>query len=179
MRFDTTENVPTAQRILEKWDERELMRIFREYGEDPKGFFVAKFIVEARKTGPIDTSGKLLEIIQKASFDPKSKVRIFQALRIAVNQEFEAIENAIKAIAPRIAPEGRFGMITFHSLEDRIVKLAFGKLCEDERDEFTGQSSKKAEFRKTTKKPVVPTTEEIETNPRSRSAKWRVIERIA
>ena len=96
MRFDRTGDDITAAQIINRVKEEELLRIFRDYGEEPKAFFIAKAIVEARKNTPIETTKQLADLIEKASFDQKSKLRVFQALRIEVNHEFDAIEDSIK-----------------------------------------------------------------------------------
>ena len=162
-----------------KNDARELARIFTLYGEEKKSWFIAQAIEKQRKISPIDTTFKLLKIIESSSYDPKSSTRVFQALRIALNEEFEHIELSLKQALDHLSIDGKILVITFHSLEDRLVKNIFAPYLEDSINEITGQIQEKAKFRKYTKKPIIPTEAEIQRNPRSRSAKMRVIERIS
>ena len=178
MRFDRSWGL-TVTELLMKTDARELARIFTLYGEEKKSWFIAQAIEKQRKIEPIDTTFKLLEIIDNASFDPKSPTRVFQSLRIALNEEFEHIETSLKQALDHLAIGGKILVITFHSLEDRLVKNIFAPYLADTIDEITGQIQVRARFSKYTKKPIIPTEAEIQRNPRSRSAKMRVIERIA
>jgi 16S rRNA (cytosine1402-N4)-methyltransferase len=109
---------------------------------------------------------------------PSVLPRIFQALRIAVNEELEALETLLTEAPKLLLPGGRLGIISFHSLEDRMVKQYFKSLCTPEKDPLTGQTVRQAAFAPVTKKPAVPSEEEIRENPRARSAKFRVIERL-
>lgn len=177
MRFDRTHG-KTAADIIHSLDAKELARIFTLYGEEKKSWFIALAIEKARKLERIDTTTKLLNIIEASSFDKKSPIRVFQALRIAVNEEFIHIENSLSEALDRLSVGGICMVITFHSLEDRLVKQFFAPYLEDTIDDLTGMIIKKASYRKITKKPIEPTHEEIEKNPRSRSAKMRVIERL-
>jgi 16S rRNA (cytosine1402-N4)-methyltransferase len=177
MRFDRTGEGKTAADLVAKATERELLEIFRDYGEEPKAYFVAKAIVERRKTTPILTTKDLLSVIEASSFDPKSKVRVFQALRIAVNDEFGSIESSLAQAVKLLAPEGRLAAITFHSLEDRLVKTACKAYERDVPDPVTGRALVEAQLKRVFKKPVEPSEEEIQNNPRSRSAKLRVYEK--
>lgn len=177
MRFDRTRG-STAENLIEKLTPEALAKIFTDYGEEKKSWFIAQSIVKIRKIEKIDTTFKLLKIIEESSFDKKSPIRVFQALRIAVNEEFLHIEESLKQALSLLSPGGKIAVITFHSLEDRLVKNIFSPYLEDIINETTGQIQEKAKFKKYTKKPIIPTDNEVETNPRSRSAKMRVIERI-
>ena len=161
MRYDTHHG-ESAQTIVKEWNEEQLARIFRIYGEEPKAREIAKAIILARKRAPIKTTLELANIVSTVVYahgptHPATKV--FQALRIAVNDELGELELALPRCVGLLKPGGRFAVITFHSLEDRIVKNFF-RSCSDLELE--------------TKKPIAPSREEIKSNPRSRSAKLRV-----
>ena len=177
MRFDRRTGVP-ASRILETYSPRDLEMLFRKYGEEPKAFFIAQAIEEARKKHiPLDTTDALVSLIRSASHDPKSPLRVFQALRIEVNVEFGNRERLRYIVLNRIESWGRVEVITFHSLEDRLVKNIFTHYETDIQNPLTWHIEKKAPFKKITKKPITPTDTEIQMNPRSRSAKLRVTEK--
>lgn len=178
MRFNRMDDSPTAADFLARASESEILRVLREYGEEPKAFFIAKAVVESRKTHPLKTTGDFLRLIETASFDPKSKVRAFQAIRIAINDEFGSIEDSLRQAVELLNPEGRLSVITFHSLEDRLVKTVLKEFERDVPDELTGMPVIKAILKKVYKKPIEPSPEEIKNNPRSRSAKLRVCEKI-
>ena len=171
MRFDTSGGQPAAD-IINSSHADELADIIRRYGEERHAKRIAKAIVEARKRGPIRTTGALTDVITKAvggryaRFRLHPAARTFQALRICVNDELGALEEAIGKAAGFLRPSGRVCVVSFHSLEDRVVKRMFRQLA------ATGRYSR------LTRKPVRPGDEELQPNPRSRSAKLRVIERI-
>ncbi len=178
MRFNRTDDSPTAADFLARASEPEILRVLRDYGEEPKAFFIAKAVVETRKAYSLKTTGDFLKLIEEASFDPKSKTRAFQAIRIAVNDEFGSIEDSLRQAVELLRPEGRLSVITFHSLEDRLVKTVFKEFERDVPDELTGMPIVKALLKKAHKKPIEPNPEEVKNNPRSRSAKLRVCEKI-
>ena len=136
MRFDRTRG-KTVTDILMTLDAPELARIFTTYGEEKKSWFIAQAIVKARKIETIDTTFKLLKIIEESSFDQKSPTRVFQALRIALNEEFENIESSLKQALDLLSVGGKILVITFHSLEDRLVKNIFAPYLEDTINEVT------------------------------------------
>jgi len=164
MRFSKDDSL-TAEYILNNFSEEELAEIFYKYGEEPNAFKIARKIVEIRKVKPLKYVGDLLEVIGKSTQNYKRHpaTRIFQALRIAVNKELDLLERALEITPNILNPQGRIVVITYHSLEDRIVK----NFLKNNRDKFEI----------ITKKPVVPSKEEIENNKRARSAKLRVGER--
>lgn len=157
----------TAEKILNEWTEAEIGRILREYGEEKNWRTIAKKVVGYRKDYEIKTTGQLVGIVGESrgrgKIHPATKV--FQALRIAVNHELESLEQVLSQAIKVLAPGGRIAIITFHSLEDRLVKRFFQK-----------ENNKNLKI--ITKKPVIVTAEEIAANPRSRSAKLRVAEKI-
>lgn len=177
MRFDRTNGI-TAAHILATYDERELFRIFRDYADEPKAIFIARAIVESRRSHPLTTTTELKALIEKSSFDPKSPIRVFQALRIEANRELEAVEDSLHAAVKLLAPQGRICVITFHSIEDRLVKNLFKTYETPETHEITGAITKPAILHKVHKKPIEPSSEEQKNNPRSRSSKLRVLEKI-
>jgi 16S rRNA (cytosine1402-N4)-methyltransferase len=165
MRMDPDGDL-TAEEVVNRYSEKELARIFFEYGEERRSRPVAKAIVEARKKKKIRTTGQLVEVIKPAATKGRLHFAtlVFQALRIEVNDELRQLEKGLKSAIHLLCPEGRIAAISFHSLEDRIVKNIF----RDERESL----------KILTKKPVGPSEEEIKANPRSRSAKLRAAERI-
>ena len=176
MRFDRTHG-KTAADLVMMLEDRELVRIFSLYGEEKKAWFIVNTIMKERKENTIDTTAKLLTLIANSSYDPKSPIRVFQALRIAVNEEFSHIEDSLPLALDLLSPGGLIAVITFHSLEDRLVKHTFEPFLSDVIDDITGQIRIRAKYKKYTKKPIEPTEEEIARNPRSRSAKLRVFEK--
>ena len=185
MRMDETEALDAFQ-VVNTWSGDELRRILYEYGEERYAPRIAQAIVRRRQESPIRTTGELAEVIRSAM--PAAALRekqhpakrTFQAIRIAVNGELEALPPMLEAAVENLAPGGRLAVITFHSLEDRIVKqamrtLATGCTCPPEFPVCV--CGKKPKLRLVTRKPIVSGREELEGNPRARSAKLRVAER--
>jgi 16S rRNA (cytosine1402-N4)-methyltransferase len=182
MRMDQTAAIPTAADIVNQWPEAELARIIWEYGEERWGKRIAQFIAEARRQTPIRTTDELVSIIKKAipagarQEGPHPAKRTFQALRIAVNGELEILERAVTSAVKALKPGGRIGIITFHSLEDRIVKNTFRALaqgCICPKNIPICQCHQTSQGKVLTSKPILPSERELEQNPRSRSAKLR------
>lgn len=185
MRMDP-ESELTAYEIVNEWSEEELGKIFRKYGEEKSWRRAARGIVFARQEKAIKTTKELAEILLAAL--PKKKkgkinplTLIFQALRIAVNKELENIEKVLDQAIRTLNPGGRIAAISFHSLEDRLVKRAFKYAATDIVDTTSiGQVflTKEPTVRIITRKPLVASLDEVEQNPRSRSAKLRVVEKL-
>ena len=172
MRLDRVGSSRTAYEILNEWSEKRLASIIKEYGEEPWAKRIARRIVEMRKERPLRTTEDLVAAVKSAiprRFWPKKihvATRTFQAIRIAVNEELEHLKEALRKVVALLSPGGRVVVISFHSLEDRIVKHSFRSF------------EAKGLGRVLTKKPLVPSDEEVERNPRARSAKLRVFERL-
>ncbi len=177
----------TAKYLVNNYSEENLKEIIQKYGEEKWAARIAKFIVEEREDREIVTTGDLVDIIKKAiPLGARKKgahpaKRTFQAIRIEVNNELNILENTIKDIIKALKTGGRLCIITFHSLEDRIVKNAFkelakGCICPPEFP--ICKCDKEKEVKIITKKPICPNENEVEDNPRSRSAKLRVAQRI-
>lgn len=186
MRMDRTAAL-TAREVVNFWSYEELRRILFEYGEERYAPVIAKNIVREREAAPIETTLQLTEIIKKAM--PPAALRekqhpakrSFQAIRIAVNGELDELEPMMEAAADRLNPGGRLAVISFHSLEDRIIKktmqrLATGCTCPPEFPVCV--CGKQPKMKLVTRKPVVSTAAELEYNPRARSAKLRVAEKV-
>lgn len=176
-----------AYEVVNHMSEEELFQIIKEYGEERWAKRIANFIVVERNNKPIETTYELVDVIKKAipqsarKDGPHPAKRTFQAIRIAVNRELEIIEPTIQDIVGRLNKGGRLCIITFHSLEDRIVKHAFKTLedpCTCSRNIPICVCGKKPQAKVITRKPILPSEEEVEVNPRSRSAKLRIIEKI-
>ncbi len=184
MRMDS-ENPLTARIVVNEYSQIELEEIILKYGEERWARRISEFIIQEREKKPIDTTFDLVEIIKKAI--PKSQrlekhpaIKAFQAIRIELNDELNIIEKTIEKIVNRLNPDGRLGIITFHSLEDRIVKNTFKFLekdciCDPRAPICT--CDKVSEIKVLTRKPILPSKEEIENNSRSRSAKLRIIQK--
>ena len=186
MRMDVRKDF-SAYDVVNTYSEEELARIIKEYGEDNWAKRIAKFIVEKREEKEIETTGELVDIIKsaipkKARIDgPHPAKRTFQAIRIEVNIELLVINKMIQDAVSIMDKGGRICIITFHSLEDRIVKNEFKELaldCVCPPHFLMCQCDKKSLVKVITRKPILPSEEEINENPRSRSAKLRVAERI-
>lgn len=185
MRMDTRQNL-TARDIVNDYSEMELFRIIKEYGEDQFAKNIAKHIVQNRQRKPIETTFELNEII-KAAIPAKMRQnghpskQTFQAIRIECNRELEVLRESLDSMIEMLNPGGRLCIITFHSLEDRIVKTAFKKnenpcVCPPEFPVCV--CGKKSLGSVITRKPILPSEKELEENSRSKSAKLRVFERI-
>ncbi|HAU5056994.1 TPA: 16S rRNA (cytosine(1402)-N(4))-methyltransferase RsmH [Clostridioides difficile] len=177
----------SAYDVVNTYTEDELTKIIKDYGEDNWAKRIAKFIVEERANKTIETTGELVDIIKKA-IPKKARIdgphpakRTFQAIRIEVNNELGVITKMINDASSIMNEGGRICIITFHSLEDRIVKNAFKYLASDcicPQHLPICQCDKESEVKIITRKPILPSEEEVEANPRSRSAKLRVAEKI-
>lgn len=185
MRMDRN-NPLTAQRVVNEYGEEALRQVIRDYGEEKWASRIAQFIVAERKKKPIETTLELVEIIKSAipagarRNGPHPAKRTFQAIRIEVNAELTGLSQAIDDYVSVLGSGGRLAVITFHSLEDRIVKQAFKRLfdpCDCPKDFPVCVCGKESQIRILTRKPVLPTELELETNPRARSAKLRVAEK--
>lgn len=186
MRMDRR-NPKTAKNIVNEYSEMELFRIIRDYGEDKFAKNIAKHIVAAREAKEIETTGELIEII-KAAIPAKVRAtgghpakKTFQAIRIELNAELDVLQNSLDDMIDLLEDGGRISIITFHSLEDRIVKTIF----KNNENPCTCPShfpvcvcGKKSKGKVITRKPIIPGEEELEYNSRSKSAKLRVFERI-
>lgn len=177
----------TAYQAVNEYDQKELTRIISKYGEEKWASRVAAFIVSARKDKPIETTYELVDII-KAAIPAKARregphpaKRTFQAIRIEVNDELGQLEKAVEEFCDVLAPNGRLCVISFHSLEDRIVKEIISKRanpCTCPKEFPVCICGKVADVKKVSGKPILPTAEELEENPRARSAKLRVCKKI-
>jgi 16S rRNA (cytosine1402-N4)-methyltransferase len=188
MRFDPSRGVAAAE-LLESLDAVELTALFRRYGEEPFAGRIARAIVEARRTAPVRTAEELAALIERVapSRAPGRRrvhpaTRTFQALRIAVNEELEALETGLAAALDLLRPGGRLVVLSYHSLEDRIVKRFFqaerrGCTCPPEVPVCV--CGRQPRLRLVTPKGIVPTPTEIAANPRARSARLRAAERLA
>lgn len=176
----------TAEIVINKYDQKELTDIIRKYGEERWASRISEFIVKERKKHPIKTTTELVDIIKAAipaaarREGPHPAKRTFQAIRIEVNDELAQLTRAVDEFVDVLSDEGRLCIITFHSLEDRIVKEAFNRRanpCICPKEFPICNCGKKADVKKVSGKPIIPTPQELEMNPRARSAKLRVIEK--
>ncbi len=186
MRMDEMANF-TAKDLLNTWDQVDLTRVFRDYGEEKWSARVAERVVQARQRKPLATTGELVDVIKAAipaaarRTGPHPARRIFQALRIAVNDELGALRDLLEAVPSCLNAGGRVAVITFHSLEDRMVKKAFqyeAKECVCPPHTPKCVCGHKAQLNVITRRPVQAGEEELDANPRARSAKLRVAEKL-
>ena len=188
MRFDTTRGVPAAE-LLATLDRIELSALFKRYGEEPQANRIANAIVAARATAPVSTAEELAALVERvAPGNPRTRrrihpaTRVFQALRIAVNEELDALQDGLAAAVDLLRPGGRLVVLSYHSLEDRIVKRFFaaerrGCTCPPEVPVCV--CGRNPRLRLVTRPSLTPTAEEIAANPRARSARLRAAERLA
>jgi len=187
MRMDASAAIPTAAELLETLPEEEIANIIYRFGEERFSRRIARRIIERRDAGnPVTTTSELADLVERSvRRSPKDKIhpatRTFQALRIAVNRETEVLERFLVDAVGSLKTEGRLAVITFHSLEDRIVKQAFQRLsgkcqCPPKIPQCVCGARKEVEV--LTRKPIVPGEEETGANPRSRSAKLRAVKKI-
>ena len=188
MRFDPSRGVPASE-LVATLDERELTALFRRFGEEPFAPRIARAIVAARREAPVDTAERLAAVVEAAAPAPPRgrrrvhpATRVFQALRIAVNGELEALEAALAAAVDLLRPGGRLVVLSYHSLEDRIVKRFIqaerrGCICPPEAPVCV--CGRQPRLRLVTHPSLTPTAAEIAANPRARSARLRAAERLA
>jgi 16S rRNA (cytosine1402-N4)-methyltransferase len=185
MRFDPTSGQPAAV-IVNTWSAEELAKLFWQYGEEPRAWAIAQTIVAERARQPIETTTQLAALVARIAGSRRERIhpatRVFQALRIAVNQELEALAAGLAQAVELLRPGGRLVVIAFHSLEDRLVKQFFRRetaacLCPPGTPVCI--CGHRPRLRLLTPRPVRPSAEEIARNPRSRSARLRAAERIA
>lgn len=182
------DNKLTAKYIVNNYSLEELLRVFKEYGEDKYSYQIAKNIVKERENKPINSTFELVEIIKKSKPQKElSKVghpakQIFQALRIEVNDELNALEEALEASIKSLKVGGRLVVITFHSLEDKITKRIFKKYCVIEGDRINNYLNPKdiptPDFVEINRKVITPSEKELKENHRSKSAKMRILEKV-
>ena len=172
MRFNSEEPVPTAADLLNTLSQVDLATIFRDYGEEPRARRLARLVAETRRRRPFHTSQDLVDAVHRALGPgrPRSRIhpatRIFQALRIAVNRELDELEGFLSRAPDWLEPQGRLVVLSYHSLEDRLVKQRFLEW------------DRAGVMRRLTKKPLIPSDAEVKRNPRSRTAKLRIAEKI-
>lgn len=182
------EDPVTAADIIATYSQKDLTRIIKTYGEERWAARIAQFIVQARQNGPIETTGQLVDIIKAAvpkgarRDGPHPAKRTFQAIRIEVNDELALLEQAVEDFCDVLGPGGRLCIISFHSLEDRIVKEVMARRanpCTCPPELPVCICGKRADVSRITRKPILPSEEELLENPRARSAKLRVCEKLS
>ena len=182
MRFDPQASMNAAE-LLNTWDEEAIADILYRFGEERRSRQIAEAIIQAR---PLESTSQLADVVVQALKSPRRyrihpATRTFQAIRIAVNRELEALESVLPQAIDALTPRGRLAVISFHSLEDRIVKHFFRRHSQDERDRTHPLAPvvRQASIRLINRKPITPDEEELLTNARSRSAKLRVVEKVS
>jgi 16S rRNA (cytosine1402-N4)-methyltransferase len=178
MRMDRSQSL-TAKEIVNEYSEEELANIIYRYGEEKKSRRIAKAIVDNREVKPIKTTKQLADIVENClpkTYRIHPATRTFQAIRIATNAELESLEATLPEATEHLNKDGRLAIISFHSLEDRIVKQFFKSLIEVDKDPVTGMEVESPNFRLINKKPLKGL--QNDNNPRARSAKLRVVEKI-
>lgn len=186
MRMDQRAEQPSAKDLVNELSAEELSKIFYQYGEERWSRRIAQFIVDERKRSPLETSFDLVRVINKAipkkvrMQDKHPARRVFQALRIAVNQELEALEAALDQALPLLKSGGRLAVISFHSLEDRMVKTKFREWSTEiiPPPGFPAEMGRPKKARLLSRKPITAGPEEVQRNPRAHSAKLRVVEKV-
>lgn len=181
MRMDKREAL-TAYDIVNKWSQEKLATLFREYGEEPRWRAAAQAVVDARQKTPIETTKQLADVLWAAlGKGLKRKLHpatlVFQALRICVNRELDALKEALPKAIDLLRVGGRIGVISFHSLEDRIVKTIFKEAAQKPSKRATEKLPEPV-LRLLTKKPLMASSSELRQNPRARSAKLRFAEKV-
>lgn len=180
------EDTFTAETVVNTYSEEELTRIIRQYGEERWASRISQFIIKERKKSPITTTGQLVTTIKAAipasarRDGPHPAKRTFQAIRIEVNDELGQLERAVDAFLDVLSDQGRLCIITFHSLEDRIVKERFNQRlnpCTCPKEFPICVCGKESDVKKVLRKPILPSEQELTLNPRARSAKLRIIEK--
>ncbi|MBQ6938135.1 MAG: 16S rRNA (cytosine(1402)-N(4))-methyltransferase RsmH, partial [Clostridia bacterium] len=186
MRMDRREKL-TAREVVNTYSSEELFRVISTYGEERWASRIVNFIIEERKKASIETTFQLVDIIKAAiplsarKDGPHPAKRTFQAIRIEVNGELKILENTIRDSVELLKKGGRMGIITFHSLEDRIVKTTFASLekgCTCPKDFPMCVCGNRPTVKTVSRKPLIPTEKEINENPRARSSKLRTVEKI-
>lgn len=188
MRMDPGNQTLTAADVINYYNEADIARIIRMYSDEKWASRIAQFVVRAREKGPIETSEQLVEIIKAAIPSSARRAgghpakRTFQALRIEVNGELDVLKRGLESAVRWLNPGGRIAVISYHSLEDRIVKETFSSFanrCTCPPDLPVCMCGRQPVVKVVTRKPIVPTAEEVKRNPRARSAKLRVCEKLA
>lgn len=184
MRFRQESGRRSARELVNRESPEQIATILRTYGEEPAAWKIARAIADARFGHPIETTGDLRRVIESVipeRFVMKTLSRVFQALRIEVNDELGELRAALECFVPLLRPGGRFAVLTYHSLEDRIVKDHFRQeerfcICPPQLPICVCEKQQRLKL--VTRKPASPSDEEVERNPRARSAKLRVAERV-
>ncbi len=179
MRYDQTSGMSAAE-LLSQWDPMRLRKILKDYGEISGSGVLVDAIVAHRATGPIDTSNALVSLVKDVFGYRAEKIlpQIFQALRIAVNDELCSLERLLDVAPALLNPGGRIGIISYHSLEDSIVKRRFRQLTAVEKDIITGKELTEPMWIELSRKGITPNEAEIRKNPRARSARFRALSKV-